>query len=387
MKYHIVFVLSCFAQIVFAQPDIQKQIQSQLILAESGDTIYLPKGRIELTSTLSLDEKTNIVIIGEGQKETILSFKGQTQGAEGLKITNSMEITLAKFTIENAKGDLIKAQNITGLYFFDITAQWTGKPSSKNGGYGLYPVQCSNVVIARCTAIGASDSGIYVGQSDRVQVTHCIAKHNVAGIEIENTTNAEVTNCLATENTGGILIFDLPDLPKKKGGHVKIENNSVIKNNYRNFAPKGNIVHKVPPGTGIMVLATRDVLIKDNEIIGHKTASCAVVSYYITENPIKDTAYLPYPSFVSVTNNNFVRKPMFPTFKNKLGILFFLKFGRKVPNILWDGIEDPKWKGRNDGVPYWSVCAELNKNETFANLKAGEKFKGISRDMSDHKCY
>ena len=34
----------------------------------------------------------------------------------------------------------------------------------------LYPVQCKNVLIDGCVAIGASDAGIYVGQSQYVIV-------------------------------------------------------------------------------------------------------------------------------------------------------------------------------------------------------------------------
>ncbi|HPI06256.1 MAG TPA: parallel beta-helix domain-containing protein, partial [Saprospiraceae bacterium] len=168
-----------------AQADLEKQIQTQMILAEDGDVITLPAGKIELNSTLSLDGKNNITIRGSGQEKTILSFKKQTQGAEGMKITNGQNIVLEHFTIEDSKGDLIKTQTVNGLQFRDITARWTGEPQASNGSYALYPVQCRNVLIERCTAIGASDAGIYVGQSDSVWVTQCVAKNNVAGIEIE----------------------------------------------------------------------------------------------------------------------------------------------------------------------------------------------------------
>ncbi|HNL38060.1 MAG TPA: parallel beta-helix domain-containing protein, partial [Saprospiraceae bacterium] len=205
-----------------AQADIEKQIQTQLILAEDGSVVTLPAGTISLSNTLWLDDKRNIVVKGAGQDKTILSFKNQTQGAEGFKVTNAGNITLKDFTIEDAKGDLIKTQQVHGLIFQNITARWTGEPDKKNGSYALYPVQCSRVIIEHCTAIGASDAGIYVGQSDSVWVRNCEAWHNVAGIEIENTTNAWVYDNYAHDNTGGILVFDLPDLPKKRGGNVSV---------------------------------------------------------------------------------------------------------------------------------------------------------------------
>lgn len=371
----------------FAQVDLEKQIQTQLILAEDGDVIELPATKIYLGNTLSLDEKKNVTIRGAGQDKTILSFKGQTQGAEGLKVTNSQGIVLENFTIEDAKGDLIKTQAVKGLVFRDITARWTGKPKKTNGSYALYPVQCQNVRMERCTAIGASDAGLYVGQSDSVWVTKCYAKNNVAGIEIENTTNAWVYENFAAYNTGGILVFDLPDLPKKRGGHVKVWKNKIVQNNYRNFAPKGNIVGKIPPGTGVMVLATNDVEIHDNYIMDNKTASTAIISYYITENPIKDKAYVPYPSSIYIHDNVYSEGKRMPTWKNKLGFLFWLKFGRNVPHILYDGIQNPDYLA-GDGMvkPEYRICVRNNENGTFANLKAGNKFKGISRDLTPHDC-
>lgn len=370
-----------------AQPDIEKKIQTQLILAEDGDVVTLPAGTITLTNTLWLDEKRRVVVKGAGEDKTILSFKNQTQGAEGFKVTNSSEITLKDFTIEDAKGDIIKTQQVSGLILQNITARWTGKPKKTNGSYALYPVQCSRVIIDHCTAIGASDAGIYVGQSDSVWVRNCKAFHNVAGIEIENTTNAWVYDNQAYNNTGGILIFDLPDLPKKRGGHVRVYRNVVTKNNFRNFAPKGNIVGKVPPGTGIMVLATHDVEIYNNTILDNKTASTAVISYYITENPIKDKAYIPYPSGISIHDNKYSAGKRMPTWKNKMGFLFWLKFGRRVPNVLYDGIQNPDYLNPDGSVrPEHRICVRNNINGTFANLKADKKFKGISRDLKPYDC-
>ena len=76
-----------------------------------------------------------------------------------------------------------------GVVFRRVRVEWTNGPSSENGAYGLYPVECRNVLIEECVAIGASDAGIYVGQSVDVIVRRSRAEYNVAGIEIENTRN------------------------------------------------------------------------------------------------------------------------------------------------------------------------------------------------------
>lgn len=382
--------LLAFAAHLSAQPELEKQLQTQLILAEDGSIFEFPAGTFSLSNTLWLDAKKNITLRGAGQGKTILSFKNQKQGAEGIKITNAQNIVLEQFTIEDSKGDLIKTQQVQGLIFRDITAQWTGKPKASNGSYALYPVQCQNVRIERCTAIGASDAGIYVGQSDSVWVTDCVAKWNVAGIEIENTTHAWVWKNKAFDNTGGILVFDLPDLLKKRGGHVKVYDNLVTRNNFRNFAPKGNIVGKVPPGTGVMILATNDVEIFNNKIWDNKTASTAIVSYFIAETPIKDKAYNPYPSRIFIHDNIYSMGKRMPTWKSKLGFIFWWKFGKKVPHILYDGIQNQDWLDTKGNLkPGYEICIRNNENGSFANIRADKLglFKGkISKKIEPYDC-
>lgn len=386
-------IITCSLLVIFfttgmiGQTAIEKEIQTKLIMAEEGDVVQLPEGKVTISGSLSLDDKKRITIRGAGESKTILSFKNQKNGAEGLKVTNSSYVVLENFTIEDSKGDLIKTQKVDHIVFRNVTARWTGKPKKTNGSYALYPVQCTNVRIENCTAIGASDAGIYVGQSDSVWVSNCKAMHNVAGIEIENTTNAWVFNNLATQNTGGILVFDLPDLPKERGGNAEVYNNKVVKNNYKNFAPKGNIVGKVPPGTGIMILATDDVKVHHNEILDNKTAQTAIVSYYIAETPINDKKYNPYPSRIAIHDNQYSAGKRMPTWKSKLGFAFWLKFGRKVPNILYDGIQKDDMTDASGKLKQeYRICIYDNTNGSFANIKAGNNLKGIDKSLAGYNC-
>ena len=142
--------------------DIEKDLQTQFILAEPGDTILIPEGLHNIIGTLSIDGKKDLFIRGFGMDKSILSFSNQTEGAQGISITNSSNITLEDFTVRDSKGDAIKTQYVDGITFRGITAEWTGGPKPSNGAYGLYPVQCTNVLIEFCIAIGASDAGIYV---------------------------------------------------------------------------------------------------------------------------------------------------------------------------------------------------------------------------------
>jgi parallel beta-helix repeat protein len=377
------FFILCFLCSTFslhAQDDEQKKLQRLFINASNNSIIDLPEGTFHFNVSLWLDGKKNVTIKGKGKDKTILNFKNQISGAEGIKITNSQNIILLDLTVQDTKGDAIKAQHVNGITFKSLKAEWTRGAHSKNGGYGLYPVQCSNVTIDACEARGASDAGIYVGQSKYIIVRNCLATENVAGIEIENSTYAQVNNNEVTNNTGGILIFDLPDLVQKKGGNIHVFNNNVHNNNHINFAPKGNIVGKVPQGTGIMVLATNRVEIYQNTIINNKTAGTAIVSYFITENPIKDSSYYPYPNQISVYKNTYERRHVKATMKGRMGKLyrFKLRFGKNVPHIVYDGIVDIKNPAQ--------ICIRDNKNQSFANIDAEHNFKNIRRDVSKYNC-
>lgn len=377
-----IVAITCLPVLSFAQQDFQRNLQTRFIEAEHQSVIELPEGNFQLNASLWLDGKNGVTIKGQGMDKTVLNFSGQISGAEGIKITNGSNVTIEGLTVQDTKGDAIKTQLVDGITFRNVKAEWTRGAHEKNGGYGLYPVQCSNVLIEGCAARGASDAGIYVGQSSKIIVRNSIATENVAGIEIENSLYAEVYDNEATNNTGGILIFDLPDLVVKKGGYTKVYRNHVHHNNHVNFAPKGNIVGKVPLGTGIMVLATNNVEIYGNRIINNKTAGTAIISYYITENPIKDSTYYPYPGNIYIHHNEYERQRGRATMKGRMGKLFRfkLKFGKDVPHIIYDGILDDKNPGNN------KICIRENSQVSFANIDAANNFKNISRDLSAYNC-
>ena len=363
------FTALCFAE-------FEKDFQLKLILAEPGDTIKLESGLFPILGTLSMEGKEDIVIRGAGMNGTILSFAGQVEGAQGLSITNCTNITLEDFTVQDAKGDAIKCQYVDGITFRRVKAQWLGGPKPTNGAYGLYPVQCENVLIEHCVAIAASDAGLYVGQSKDIIVRFSEAFDNVAGIEIENSTRADVYGNNVHGNAGGILVFDLPDLAVKEGKQVRIFDNIIKDNNIDNFAPEGNIVGKVPSGTGIMVMATEQVEVFDNTIINNKTVGTAVVSYYITEEETKDSQYNPYTSAIYIHHNIYRRAPQIPTLDHDIGLLLFVRFFRDVPDIIYDGMPDPRYVGDNGLIPdSRRLCIADNHEAGYLNLDISKNFE------------
>ena len=312
----------------------QEEIQEALIDLEPGDVLTLEPGEYFFEDGISLDVD-DVIFEGSGIDDTILNFGNQISGAQGLLVTSD-GVTLRDFAVLDAKGDAIKVIGADGINMIRLRTEWTGGPKATNGAYGFYPVESKDVLIDGCVAIGASDAGIYVGQSQNIIVKNSVAQYNVAGIEIENSYYADVFDNLASHNTGGILVFDLPDLPQQGGHHVRVFRNKAINNDTDNFAPEGNIVGEVPRGTGIIIQANSDVEVFDNDIYGNGTVNLSIVTYgYETE----DENYNPHPKSIQIHGNRFGDGGFDPDIgTGELAAILFELSGGDMPDIFWDGI-------------------------------------------------
>jgi parallel beta-helix repeat protein len=378
-----------FAGAVTVSPgdNVQEELQEALILASPGDTIELAPGTYHFESSLSLDVD-GVTVKGAGMDETILSFKNQNAGSEGLLVTSS-GVVLRDFAIEDTVGDAIKVKGADGISFINVRTEWTGGPKSTNGAYGLYPVESKNVLIDGCVAVGASDAGIYVGQSQGIIVRNSVARYNVAGIEIENSYNADVYDNLAEHNTGGILVFDLPNLPQQGGHNVRVFNNRSIDNDTVNFAPAGNIVGNVPTGTGLIIMANRNVEVFGNEFSGNQTVNVSVSAYMAQPGEKMDPNYYPYPEGIHIHSNTYGRAGYAP-----LGVLADLSKAaarsETLPDITWDGRVNPD-KAKNGQLPKESrLYINEGADVGFVNLDLGTFMTNPaesepSTDISVHK--
>lgn len=315
---------------VAAGPGAQERLQEALILAEPGDLVALGAGRFELTDGLSLDVD-NVTVEGQGAGASILDFAKQVGSGEGLLVTSD-DVLLRDFAVENTKGDGIKSKGANRIVYHKLRVEWTGGPLTSNGAYGIYPVESRDILIDSVFVRGASDAGIYVGQSRNIIVRDSTAIENVAGIEIENSYDADVHDNVATKNTGGILVFDLPNLPQMGGRNIRVFSNIIINNMTANFAPKGNIVANVPAGTGVMVMANRNVHIFDNVIGDHGTANVMIIGY---PDKFDDPNYDPLPANVAIWDNQHLRAGWAPAFPG--GAQIIAAFGADLPPIFWDG--------------------------------------------------
>ena len=367
-------------------PDYEKILRTQLESAKPGDVISIPAGTFPMTRSLVLST-SGVTIKGAGMDKSVLSFKGQIAGAEGL-LVNASDFTIEDVAIEDTKGDALKVNEGSNIAIRRVRTEWTGGPGTSNGAYGIYPVMTQNTLIDSAVAIGASDAGIYVGQSRNVVIRNSRAEFNVAGIEIENTIGADVHDNLATNNTGGILVFNMPDL-KQPGHNTRVYNNRVVANNTPNFGAPGSAVSSVPAGSGVVVNSNDNVEIFDNTIGGNNTANVLISSYfsvsYSGERKLADT-FDPYPEGIFVYGNTFSKgggapdRPALQTLRQAL-------FGDagNLSDVVWDGIFNPNRLAEGRMPPEFSICID-NGAADLLNVDNGNNNTTPRVDTDAHRC-
>jgi parallel beta-helix repeat protein len=370
-----------------ADADFQKELQMRFISARAGDVIAIPAGRHEINRSLSLNV-SGVTIRGAGMDRTVLSFENQLQGAEGLLI-NASDFTIEDLAIEDTAGDALKINESRNIVIRRVRTEWTNGPDEENGAYGIYPVQTENVLVEECVAIGASDAGIYVGQSRNVVVRNNKAEFNVAGIEIENSIGADVYGNTVSNNTGGILIFNMPDLPQA-GHSTRIYRNRVTANNTDNFGAKGTPVASVPTGSGILINSNDKVEIFDNDIADNDTANIIISSYYSTGyQGTREVVehYDPYPETIYVYANRFSGGGASPD-GIELKALKVALFGLdgSFPDVLWDGfVNGEKTDEHGHLKPQYAICID-NGDAEVLNADLGNGSENITTDSTQHRC-
>lgn len=363
----------------------EAKLQEQLLDAKPGSVIEIPPGHYALKRGLSL-RTDGVTIRGAGMDKTVLSFKGQLVGPEGL-LVNANDFTIANLAIEDTKGDALKINQGKNITIHGVRIEWTDGPKTTNGAYGLYPVKTQNVLVEDSVVIGASDAGIYVGQSNNIIVRRNRAERNVAGIEIENSVDADVYENTATKNTGGILVFNMPNL--SQAGHAtRVFKNKVFENNTDNFAAKGAAVASVPAGSGVVVNSNDKVEIFDNDIADNKTSNIIIASYfstnyYNTRGVAAD--YNPYPKGIYVYGNRLKGGGDSPD-GLKLKTLKTAVYGLSghFPDVLWDGYSDPK--DLVNGLPPANDRICIQDINGVLNADGAHDYKSPSTDTKPYQC-
>ena len=354
----------------------QDELQLRLLDAKPGDVIDIPAGTYALDRGLSLTAD-GVTIRGAGMDETVLSFAGQIAGAEGLLVTGD-DFTIEDIALEDAKGDALKINESDGVTIRRVRVEWTGGPKTENGAYGMYPVQTTDVLIEDSVAIGASDAGIYVGQSNNIVVRNNRVEENVAGIEIENSQDADVYGNTATNNTGGILVFNMPEL-QQSGRNVRVFDNDVFENDLGNFGHPGTPVASIPAGSGVVVNSHDDVEIFGNRIRDNRTANIILTSVFASNYADNSWSedFDPYPDRVHVHSNELSGGGDKPDGMDlKAAKLAVMGVGKSFPHVLWDGFAP---EDRN-----LQLC--IGDDTDVFNADMGNGSKDMSSGRAGHDC-
>jgi len=331
--------------------DEEDKVLAAFFSARDGDTIEFGEGTFDLTTTLVMSHKSNITIKGQGMKKTVLYFENSGT-PEGLALSHMAGIFIEDLTVLDTPGFMIKISSSDFVTLRNVRAMWSSgdggmdpeNPAtldtqcvralsfpeafgtytaangskrrytvdSSNGGYAIYPVLSNNVLLDNVISIGASDAGIYVGQSNNVIVKNSEALFNVAGYEIENTDNADLFDNVAHCNTGGFLVFDLPGI-NQYGERTRIFNNYTGYNNQENFAP-GGIVAVVPQGVGVLQLGYDEVEFFNNTVEFNRTVGYVTASHELLEGkPVHPDKRMDlYAEGVYIHNNTFITNGTLP---------------------------------------------------------------------------
>ncbi len=370
----------------------QKTVQAALIDAKPGDTVCFDKGTFKFTDEVSL-AVDNVTVkgytadgatapksppqYGAGEPTTLLDFSGQVRGGNGLAITGN-GITVEDLAVYDTAGDALRADKVKDITFKYVKAGWRRGRNADNGGYALYPVLSTNVIVDHCTAFGASDTGVYVGQSNHIFITHNEAYENVAGIEVENSVDADVHDNYSHDNAGGVLVFALPNLDVKTSGRARVFHNRIESNNGENFAPQGNIVGLVPSGTGMLVFGSKNNEIFDNTIKGNQSMGIGLVNFEISGRKYDDPSYDPYPEGNYTHDNTFTANGDQPA-----DVAVALVGTTPLTDIIWDGVTDPS-KDNSDG--HLTNCFHNNGGATYLDFAYGQPTSARTTDITEVTC-
>jgi parallel beta-helix repeat protein len=365
--------------------DFQKHLQEQLIQAKAGDVIEIPEGKFQLDRTLSLTAD-KVIIRGKGMNKSILSFAGQKEGGQGL-LVKANDFVIEDVAIEDSAGDGLTIQGGTNITVRRVRVEWTRGPNPGNGPYAIYPTECKNVLVEDSVAKGASDAGIYIGQSDYVVMRRNRAEYNVDGYEVENAQHVDVYDNVATHNTGGLGVFNLPGLPKQGGKYVRVFNNQIYDNNTANFAPQSlGAIYHLPSGTGMYVMAINNVEVFGNKLRDNNTTNIYIIEYNASLGEVKDARYRPFTEQVYVHDNDISGGGKSPDVRQEDVKVLSTALGGPLPDFLYDGVVDPQIRAAKKGANPAQICIANNGTFTFLNFDGANRFKHPVNDVKPYQC-
>jgi parallel beta-helix repeat protein len=321
--------------IFFVHPG--ESIQATVDIAPAGSTIFIEPGTYPEAINVTKPGLHLIGLVHPGGSEPIIENPGSAD--TGITVGGpSTGSTLSGFTLQNVvvRDFLENGVLLAGVNHFVIS----NVQAINNGEYGLFPVFSAFGLISNCTAQGSNDTGIYVGQSNQIVLTHNLVFDNVNGLEIENSSFVIAQGNLSRDNTVGILEDLLPGLTIETSAFNLVANNIVVHNNRPNTAAAGDVAAAEPSGIGILLVggsqnATIGNYVSQNGYAGIVLISGVTLIELAGLDPGAYGSIDPNPEHTLIAYN----------FVKGNGLLFSYAGLPPGADILWDGTgTDNHWR-------------------------------------------
>jgi parallel beta-helix repeat protein len=314
------FALAMLGLVGFASPAaalpgdtivVTTTIQAAVDAAQPGDTILVPPGTyresvLVTKSHLTIAGSPAAILDAEGFPTVIRVGTGTI--SRGAPSPACPRLEVEGFTL---KGLTITHGGFSGVFLVGVDGyHLTGTRYVDNPVYGPFPVCSHDGLIDFNQVVGgdlegegpSTDTGIYVGDDDRVTVRRNAVTNYVIGVVVENSINAIVQDNLLQGNTAGVYAAVLPNHPRPFTDNVVVERNQVVKNNLPNPVPadSGDEIGGVPTGVGIVNFGSDHVVIRSNRVLGNDSLGVIVLQNFVGS---ADPRIEPNPDFGQVREN------------------------------------------------------------------------------------
>lgn len=285
----------------------EESIQEAIDAASAGSTVYVRPGTYVIEETITIDKSLNLVGLGPPGAVVIQEAENLSERLRnGIFARDVQGLSLINLTVRGFSNNGVFFVGVDGFLLFRLFTD-----QLREGAYGLFPVRSRNGLIARCTATGADDAAIYVGQSENVAVVRNEAYGNVIGFEAENVKQNVWAFNRGYDNAAGMLAIFLPPSQHISVLHAEqlvVAHNRFTDNNGENFAEEGDLASFVPSGSGLLVFGYDDSSIRHNRVTGNAYTGIGIGSsatlWLAAGREISELLPIdPHPDNIRITRN------------------------------------------------------------------------------------
>ncbi len=270
-KIHFIFLLlvsliggGCNAAESVINVTTAGALEQALASAHKDNEIYMAAGVYNLKNSLTIVSR-NLKLIGAGKDKTVLDFTAAKVAGQGVLILAD-GVRLDGFSVKNTVGDGVVSRGASDVTFHKIKVSWDLGVTA--GGYGIYPVLGRRINIIDSESYGATEAGIYVGQTYDALIENNTVKNNVIGIDVENSFKVVVKGNVVESNSIGITLSSRPNLTVTNPYSAKVMQNNIKNNNLQNFSPSSAFSSHLGSGAAIRIVAFNDVELSRNYYSG-----------------------------------------------------------------------------------------------------------------------